>query len=47
MGVLVMVEKDTITMAAADGSRLSVRKGTLSQPAAQAVTVIIPGRALN
>jgi len=47
MGVLVMVEKDTITMAAADGFRLSVRKGTLSQPAAQAVTVIIPGRALN
>jgi len=47
MGVLVMVEKDTITMAAADGFRLSVRKGTLSQPAVQAVTVIIPGRALN
>ena len=46
MGVLVVVEKDTITMAAADGFRLSVRKGTLSQPAAQPVTAIIPGRAL-
>jgi DNA polymerase-3 subunit beta len=34
MGVLVMVEKDVITMASADGFRLSVRKGTLSQPAA-------------
>ena len=46
MGVLVNVEKDNITMAAADGFRLSVRKGTLSQPAAQPVTAIIPGRAL-
>ena len=47
MGVLVTVEKDTITMAAADGFRLSVRKGTLSQPAPQAVTAIIPARALG
>jgi len=47
MGVLVTVEKDTITMAAADGFRLSVRKGTLSQPAAQVVTAIIPARALG
>jgi DNA polymerase-3 subunit beta len=47
MGVLVTVEKDTITMAAADGFRLSVRKGTLSQPAAQPVTAIIPARALG
>ena len=47
MGVLVTVEKDTITMAAADGFRLSVRKGTLSQPAPQPVTAIIPARALG
>lgn len=47
MGVLVTVEKDTLTMAAADGFRLSVRKGTLSQLAAQPVSAIIPGRALS
>jgi DNA polymerase-3 subunit beta len=47
MGVLVTVEKDTITMAAADGFRLSVRKGTLSQAAPQPVSVIIPARALG
>jgi DNA polymerase III subunit beta len=47
MGVLVTVEADTITMAAADGFRLSVRKGTLSQPALQPVTAIIPARALG
>ena len=47
MGVLVTVENDTITMAAADGFRLSVRKGTLSQPVPQPVTAIIPARALG
>jgi DNA polymerase-3 subunit beta len=47
MGVLVMVEKDVITMASADGFRLSVRKGTLSQPAVQPFTAIIPARALS
>jgi DNA polymerase III subunit beta len=47
MGVLVNAEKDTLTMAAADGFRLSVRKGTLSQPVAKAVNVIIPSRALS
>jgi len=47
MGVLVSVEKDQITMAAADGFRLSVRKATLSSPAPHALTVIIPARALN
>ncbi|MBN2386365.1 MAG: DNA polymerase III subunit beta [Anaerolineales bacterium] len=46
MGVLVTIEKDTITMAAADGFRLSVRKGTLSQPAQQPISAIIPARAL-
>ncbi len=47
MGVLVTVDKDTITMAAADGFRLSVHKATLSQPAPQPVTAIIPARALS
>ncbi|GAB4483567.1 MAG: DNA polymerase III subunit beta [Anaerolineales bacterium] len=47
MGVLVQVDKDVMTMAAADGFRLSVRKATLSSPAPQAVSAIIPARALN
>ena len=47
MGVLVSVEKDIITMAAADGFRLSVRKGTLSQPVPQPISAIIPARALG
>ena len=47
MGVLVNVEKDNVTMAAADGFRLSVRKATLSTPAPQPLNVIIPARALN
>ncbi|MBI5296864.1 MAG: DNA polymerase III subunit beta [Chloroflexi bacterium] len=47
MGVLVTVEKDQITMAAADGFRLSVRKATLSNPAQSPITAIIPARALN
>ncbi|MDO9348932.1 MAG: DNA polymerase III subunit beta, partial [Anaerolineales bacterium] len=47
MGVLMTVDKDTISMAAADGFRLSVRKATLSQPAPQPVTAIIPGRSLS
>jgi len=47
MGVLVTVTGDAITMAAADGFRLSVRKGTLSQASAHALTAVIPARALN
>ncbi|HVN14268.1 MAG TPA: DNA polymerase III subunit beta, partial [Anaerolineales bacterium] len=47
MGVLVTVEKDKITMAAADGFRLSLRKAALSSPVLQAVTAIIPARALT
>ncbi len=46
MGVLVNVDKDTVTMAAADGFRLSVRKATLSSPVAQSVSAIVPARAL-
>jgi DNA polymerase-3 subunit beta len=46
MGVLVNVDKDTVTMAAADGFRLSVRKATLSTNISPAVSAIIPARAL-
>jgi DNA polymerase-3 subunit beta len=46
MGVLVQVEKDKLTMAAADGFRLSVRKATLSSPAPAPLTAIVPARAL-
>ena len=47
MGVLVTVEKDQITLAAADGFRLSVRNAVLSSPVAQPMNVIIPARALS
>jgi DNA polymerase III subunit beta len=47
MGVLLHVEKDKLTMAAADGFRLSVRKAVLSSPASQPVNIIVPARALN
>jgi DNA polymerase-3 subunit beta len=47
MGVLVHVEKDKLTMAAADGFRLSVRKAILSNPVPQPLNLIIPARALN
>jgi len=47
MGVLVIVEGDQITMAAADGFRLSVRHATLSEPALEPVNIIVPARALN
>jgi DNA polymerase III subunit beta len=47
MGVLLTVEKDQITMAAADGFRLSVRKAALSSSVPSQVSAIIPARALN
>ena len=47
MGVLIQVEKDKLTMAAADGFRLSVRKATLSTPASTPLSVIVPARALT
>jgi DNA polymerase-3 subunit beta len=46
-GVLIQVEGEQITMAAADGFRLSVRRAQLSHPASRAVSVIVPARALN
>ncbi|HAY83483.1 MAG TPA: DNA polymerase III subunit beta, partial [Chloroflexi bacterium] len=47
MGVLMVIEGDQITMAAADGFRLSVRKATFASPAPVPLNVIIPARALN
>jgi DNA polymerase-3 subunit beta len=47
MGVLLQVDKDKLTMAAADGFRLSVRKATLSQPAPAPLNAIIPARCLT
>lgn len=47
MGVLVQVEKDKLTMAAADGFRLSVRKAVLSTPSPAPVSAIVPSQALK
>ncbi len=47
MGVLVQVDTDKLTMAAADGFRLSVRKAVLSTPAAASVSAIVPAQALK
>ena len=47
MGVLVQVDKDKLTMAAADGFRLSVRKAVLSAPAPSPVSAIVPAQALK
>jgi DNA polymerase-3 subunit beta len=46
-GVLVNVNGDQITLAAADGFRLSVRKGHLSTPSARPINAVIPARALG
>lgn len=46
-GVLLTVNGDQLTMAAADGFRLSVRKSILSTPASRPVTAVIPARALS
>ncbi|NIS80574.1 MAG: DNA polymerase III subunit beta [Anaerolineales bacterium] len=45
-GVLVEIDSGEMTMAAADGFRLSVRKAHLSSPATNSVRAIIPARAL-
>jgi DNA polymerase-3 subunit beta len=47
MGVLLNAEKDNVTMAAADGFRLSVRKAQLAQKVTNPINIIIPARALN
>ena len=47
MGVLIQVDKDKLTMAAADGFRLSVRNAVLSTPVPAPVSAIIPAQALK
>lgn len=47
MGVLVQVDKDKLTMAAADGFRLSVRKAVLSTPSPASISAIVPAQALK
>lgn len=46
-GVLVRVEDNHITMAAADGFRLSVRKSELSSATTSPIHAVIPARALS
>ncbi len=46
-GVYMTVAGDEITLAATDGFRISVRRATLSEAAAQPMKAIIPARALN
>jgi DNA polymerase-3 subunit beta len=46
-GVLMTITDETVTLAATDGFRISVRKALLANPVRQAVSVIIPGRALS
>jgi DNA polymerase III subunit beta len=47
MGVLIQVDKDKLTMAAADGFRLSVRKAVLASSVAAPVSAIVPAQALK
>lgn len=46
-GVLITVEGTTMTLAAADGFRLSVRKAQLETAVEQPMRAIVPARALN
>ncbi len=46
-GVLTQIEGTTITMAATDGFRISVRSSSVTNPTDKVVSVIIPARAMN
>lgn len=46
-GVLVRFEGNTLTMAAADGFRLSVRTAHLLEPVPEPISVVVPAKALN
>ncbi|MCU0512156.1 MAG: DNA polymerase III subunit beta [Anaerolineae bacterium] len=46
-GVYTLIDKDLLTMAAADGYRLAVRTGKLDTPYSGRVEMVIPARALN
>ena len=45
-GVLAKFQEEQLTLAAADGFRLSVRTAHLSEPVSEPITVIVPARAL-
>ena len=47
MGVLIQVDNEKLTMAAADGFRLSVRNAVLSTPVSAPVSAIVPAQALK
>jgi DNA polymerase-3 subunit beta len=46
-GVLITVTEEKLTLASADGFRLSVRNAILSSPVSRAISVVIPARALT
>jgi DNA polymerase-3 subunit beta len=46
-GVLMTLEDDEVTFAAADGFRLAVRTAPLSAPAPEALSLLVPARTLN
>lgn len=46
-GVLMTLVDNEVTLAATDGFRISVRKAQIANPVKQAVSAIIPGRALS
>ena len=46
-GVLITMQDNHITLAAADGFRLSVRTAELSNPITRPINAVIPGRALS
>jgi DNA polymerase III subunit beta len=46
-GVLMQLEGDRLTLAAADGFRLSVRHATLSAAVREPISIIVPARALG
>jgi DNA polymerase-3 subunit beta len=46
-GVLIRLEDDRITMAAADGFRLAVRDAELTSPVPERLDIIVPARALR
>jgi DNA polymerase-3 subunit beta len=46
-GVYLELHGTTVTLAAADGFRLSVREAELDEPAAENLAVIVPARSLN
>ncbi|MDO9086808.1 MAG: DNA polymerase III subunit beta [Anaerolineaceae bacterium] len=46
-GVLTQIEGNSMTMAATDGFRISVRSLTVNNPTDKTISVIVPARALN